>query len=154
MAQATLDSFVVTSSCEIHKGGRRGGAGRGRGGGGRVKARERPQRVQSASLQRPRQHISFPSVHTSSLSSRRPPHAPVSHAHDPKSRKTEEGTSAKTTASTPTKLKFEEVRGDLFSCPKTASLAHCVSSDLRMGKGIAVAFKKTFGGVEELKQQS
>lgn len=60
---------------------------------------------------------------------------------------------AKPSAGLSSKLKFEEVRGDLFSSPKTASLAHCVSEDLRMGKGIAVAFKKTFGGVEELKQQ-
>ena len=44
--------------------------------------------------------------------------------------------------------------GDLFSSPDTDSLAHCVSQDLGMGKGIAVLFKKTFGGVEELKSQS
>ena len=30
---------------------------------------------------------------------------------------------------------------------------HCVSEDLRMGKGIAVLFKKKFGGVEELQAQ-
>ena len=44
--------------------------------------------------------------------------------------------------------------GDLFSCPETDSLAHCVSKDLAMGKGIAVIFKKTFGDVEELRAQS
>ena len=50
--------------------------------------------------------------------------------------------------------KFSMVRGDLFSCPGTASLAHCVSADMRMGKGIAVEFKKRYGHVEELKEQS
>ena len=51
------------------------------------------------------------------------------------------------------KLHFSEVRGDLFSCPATASLAHCVSEDMAMGKGIAIVFKKRFGGVRELKEQ-
>ena len=50
-------------------------------------------------------------------------------------------------------LKFSMVRGDLFSCPGSASLAHCVSADMRMGKGIAVEFKKRYGHVEELKKQ-
>lgn len=53
-----------------------------------------------------------------------------------------------------TLLKFSMVRGDLFSCPGSASLAHCVSADMRMGKGIAVEFKKRYGHVEELKKQS
>ena len=47
----------------------------------------------------------------------------------------------------------EEKVGDLFTCPVTASLAHCVSEDMRMGKGIAVLFKKKFAGVDELKAQ-
>lgn len=51
------------------------------------------------------------------------------------------------------KLRFSEVRGNLFSCKETASLAHCVSADLHMGKGIASTFKQRFGGVEELKKQ-
>ena len=39
-----------------------------------------------------------------------------------------------------------EVKGDLFeSCD---SLAHCVSRDFEMGKGIAVIFKKKFGVVD------
>ena len=42
--------------------------------------------------------------------------------------------------------------GDLFAC--SASLAHCVSQDLHMGKGIAAIFKKKFGGVGQLKAQS
>ena len=46
-----------------------------------------------------------------------------------------------------------EIEGDLFSCSPAASLAHCVSRDLHMGKGIAVLFKRKFGGVAELKAQ-
>lgn len=44
-------------------------------------------------------------------------------------------------------------RGDLFTCPPTDALAHCISEDCRMGAGIAVLFKKTFGGVDELLAQ-
>jgi len=46
-----------------------------------------------------------------------------------------------------------EKKGDLFSCPPTDSLAHCISEDCRMGKGIAIKFKENFGGVDELKKQ-
>ena len=53
----------------------------------------------------------------------------------------------------PTGLRFSEVKGDLFSCPDSASLAHCVSEDLHMGKGVATLFKQKFGGVGELKSQ-
>uniref|UniRef100_A0A8C9U6U1 O-acyl-ADP-ribose deacylase 1 n=1 Tax=Scleropages formosus TaxID=113540 RepID=A0A8C9U6U1_SCLFO len=45
------------------------------------------------------------------------------------------------------------VKGDLFTCPPHEALAHCISEDCRMGAGIAVEFKKRFGGVEELKAQ-
>ncbi|XP_060045758.1 ADP-ribose glycohydrolase OARD1 isoform X5 [Erinaceus europaeus] len=45
------------------------------------------------------------------------------------------------------------VKGDLFACPKTDSLAHCISEDCRMGAGIPVIFKKKFGGVQELLNQ-
>ena len=51
------------------------------------------------------------------------------------------------------KVVVTEIKGDLFSCPETSSMAHCVSADLHMGRGIATAFKKTFGRVEELKAQ-
>lgn len=47
---------------------------------------------------------------------------------------------------------LEEVEGDLFSVGKDWSLAHCISVDCRMGKGIAVEFKRRFGGVAELKE--
>lgn len=43
--------------------------------------------------------------------------------------------------------------GDLFECPAQESLAHCISADCRMGKGIAVLFKKRFGSVPALLDQ-
>ncbi|XP_051781543.1 ADP-ribose glycohydrolase OARD1 isoform X2 [Erpetoichthys calabaricus] len=48
---------------------------------------------------------------------------------------------------------LKHVKGDLFSCPPTDALAHCISEDCRMGAGIAVIFKKKFGGVQELLMQ-
>ncbi|XP_041354139.1 ADP-ribose glycohydrolase OARD1-like isoform X2 [Gigantopelta aegis] len=48
---------------------------------------------------------------------------------------------------------LHEVKGDLFKCPETSALAHCISEDIRMGKGIAVIFKNKFGGIQELKNQ-
>ncbi|XP_054902165.1 ADP-ribose glycohydrolase OARD1 [Poeciliopsis prolifica] len=45
------------------------------------------------------------------------------------------------------------VTGDLFSCPRDESLAHCISEDIRMGAGIATMFKKRFGEVSTLKKQ-
>lgn len=39
------------------------------------------------------------------------------------------------------KFIFREISGDLFSAPKTFSLGHCVASDLKMGKGIAIKFR-------------
>lgn len=56
-------------------------------------------------------------------------------------------------SSTKEGFKFEEKKGDLFSCPISHALAHCISEDATMGKGIAVLFKKKFGGVEEIKRQ-
>ncbi|XP_071114309.1 ADP-ribose glycohydrolase OARD1-like [Haliotis cracherodii] len=50
-------------------------------------------------------------------------------------------------------FQFVEMKGDLFKCPETDAIVHCVSQDMHMGKGIAVLFKKTFGGVEELRKQ-
>ena len=52
-----------------------------------------------------------------------------------------------------TGLTFSEVQGDLFGCPSTYSLAHCVSEDLAMGKGVAVHFKEQFGRIGELRSQ-
>ncbi len=56
--------------------------------------------------------------------------------------------------STPTtKLTFSEVKGDLFGCPASFSLAHCVSEDMAMGRGVAVLFKEQFGSVGALRAQ-
>lgn len=41
-------------------------------------------------------------------------------------------------------LVFREVEGDLFTATKEYALAHCVASDLKMGAGIAVAFRFVF----------
>eukprot|EP00286_Rhodomonas_abbreviata_P018800 CAMPEP_0181304586 /NCGR_PEP_ID=MMETSP1101-20121128/9236_1 /TAXON_ID=46948 /ORGANISM="Rhodomonas abbreviata, Strain Caron Lab Isolate" /LENGTH=496 /DNA_ID=CAMNT_0023410367 /DNA_START=43 /DNA_END=1533 /DNA_ORIENTATION=+ len=46
-----------------------------------------------------------------------------------------------------------EIEGDLFKSPSTSSLAHCISVDLKMGKGIAKIFRDQFGGIEELRNQ-
>lgn len=51
-------------------------------------------------------------------------------------------------------VELEFIVGDLFSCDASASLCHCVSADLAMGKGIAVQFKRRFGQVAALKAQS
>ena len=44
-------------------------------------------------------------------------------------------------------------RGDLFDAGRDWALCHCVSKDLKMSAGIAVAFKERFGGLEELRRQ-
>ena len=49
---------------------------------------------------------------------------------------------------------LREERGDLFEVSTDWALCHCVALDLRMGKGIAVPFEKTFGGVKELHDQN
>eukprot|EP01088_Endostelium_zonatum_P015643 TRINITY_DN393_c0_g3_i1.p1 TRINITY_DN393_c0_g3~~TRINITY_DN393_c0_g3_i1.p1 ORF type:complete len:258 (+),score=85.37 TRINITY_DN393_c0_g3_i1:36-809(+) len=51
-------------------------------------------------------------------------------------------------------FKFIEIEGDLFSCPETTALAHCVSEDLSMSKGIAIEFKNRFGQVTHLSSQN
>lgn len=51
-------------------------------------------------------------------------------------------------------LVFREVNGDLFSASSNTSLAHCVSQDMHMSKGIATLFRDRFGQVNELKNQS
>lgn len=53
----------------------------------------------------------------------------------------------------PTMVQITEVKGDLFDCPGNYSLAHCVSQDLHMSKGIAAIFKEKFGGLDELRAQ-
>ena len=48
---------------------------------------------------------------------------------------------------------ISEIEGDLFTCLETTSLAHCISGDASMRKGIAVNFKSKFGGVQEILNQ-
>merc|ERR1712192_8699 len=47
----------------------------------------------------------------------------------------------------------EERVGDLFSAPHNMSLAHCISQDCAMGKGIAKQFSERFGRVNEIMEQ-
>merc|ERR1712110_303698 len=47
-----------------------------------------------------------------------------------------------------------EERGNLFEVEPEWSLCHCVSKDLHMGAGIAVEFKKQFGGLDILREQN
>ena len=37
---------------------------------------------------------------------------------------------------------YSEIYGDLFSCPKNFALAHCISADYALGKGIAKKFNE------------
>lgn len=46
-----------------------------------------------------------------------------------------------------------ELKGDLFSVANDFALAHCVSADMAMGKGIAVMFRDKFKNIENLKKQ-
>ena len=57
------------------------------------------------------------------------------------------------TSSTPQPVGFRwvEKEGDLFQAD--TSLAHCVSADLRLGKGIAQQFRRRFQGIQELQAQ-
>jgi O-acetyl-ADP-ribose deacetylase (regulator of RNase III) len=53
--------------------------------------------------------------------------------------------------SPPPTPRLHEIEGDLFDdAPPSASLAHCVGADFRMGKGVAVEFRKRFGEHELL----
>jgi hypothetical protein len=50
-------------------------------------------------------------------------------------------------------LVYSEIHGDLFTSSNDTSLAHCVSKDLSMSKGIAKLFRDKFSGINELKKQ-
>lgn len=41
-------------------------------------------------------------------------------------------------------MKFSEIKQDLFKIDESYQLVHCISSDAKMGAGIAVQFKKKF----------
>lgn len=55
-------------------------------------------------------------------------------------------------AAAPARFSLVEKTGDLFN-GTTASLCHCVSADLAMGRGIAMKFRYYFGKVAELRGQ-
>lgn len=46
------------------------------------------------------------------------------------------------------------IKSDLFAMGSEYSLAHCVSSDMVMSRGIAVQFKSRFGSVDTLLSQN
>lgn len=48
-------------------------------------------------------------------------------------------------------MPIKYITGDLFKSKDC--LAHCVSKDLRMSRGIAVEFKRRFGGMLDLASQ-
>ncbi|MEJ8305666.1 macro domain-containing protein [Saccharibacillus sacchari] len=50
-------------------------------------------------------------------------------------------------------MRFEEIEGDLFALPADYVLAHCISADAKMGKGIAAEFVRRFE-LEPLQKQA
>jgi len=60
-------------------------------------------------------------------------------------KKTKEEMPAVETSSPDFAAVITELRGDLFDCGRDCNLAHCISADARMGKGIAVEFRRRFG---------
>ncbi|KAJ8924825.1 hypothetical protein NQ315_000979 [Exocentrus adspersus] len=50
-------------------------------------------------------------------------------------------------------VKVIEMEKDLFTMPKEYALGHCVAADMRMGSGIAVAFKREFKDLDVLLNQ-
>ena len=52
----------------------------------------------------------------------------------------------------PQGMDLQVVTGDLFQCDIDNSLAHCISADYRLGKGIAKLFREKFGRVDELEK--
>ena len=47
-------------------------------------------------------------------------------------------------------MKYREVCGNLFAQGHGQNLAHCVSADFKMSRGIAKIFRNRFGGIDEL----
>lgn len=45
-----------------------------------------------------------------------------------------------------------ELKGDIFETDQSMALAQCVSSDLKMTKGIALEFRRRFGGLNQLRR--
>ena len=50
-------------------------------------------------------------------------------------------------------MTFQEVKGSLFDAPDGVYLAHCVSSDYALGRGIAKEFERRFLLKDRLKQR-
>ncbi|NGZ76401.1 macro domain-containing protein [Saccharibacillus alkalitolerans] len=50
-------------------------------------------------------------------------------------------------------MNFTEIEGDLFALPDDYVLAHCISADAKMGKGIAAEFVRRFA-LEPLKAKA
>lgn len=50
-------------------------------------------------------------------------------------------------------MKYSEVKQDLFTVDDTYYLAHCISADFEMGKGIAVQFNYFFNMKNKLKNK-
>lgn len=53
----------------------------------------------------------------------------------------------------PGSLVITELEGDLFECSREYSLAHCISADVVMGKGIARTFVEVYGRKSEIARQ-
>ncbi len=49
-------------------------------------------------------------------------------------------------------LVMNVIKGDLFKADANVSLAHCISKDYRLGKGIAKLFREKFGRIDELQR--
>ena len=47
-------------------------------------------------------------------------------------------------------MRYREVCGNLFAQGNGQNLAHCVSADFQMSRGIAKIFRDRFGGIDEL----
>jgi len=54
----------------------------------------------------------------------------------------------------PSKANITYIKGNIFSAPHDVSFAHCVSRDLKMGKGIAAQFRNIFANVDILEEQN
>lgn len=48
---------------------------------------------------------------------------------------------------------IQEISGDIFSAETDYALAHCVSKDFKLNKGIALEFRRKFGRIKDLQSQ-
>ena len=54
----------------------------------------------------------------------------------------------------PSGFELKIVKGDLFKAGEKVSLAHCISKDCKLGKGIAKLFREKFGRVSEIEKMN